>query len=171
MRYIALLFVFIIFSKNARSQKQDALTIQASKRVSEDSLFEKYQIIIRNRGDSIAFVLHSMYLSLSYDHPQNLALPEGASESQEYRLDYSVSDTVYVVESPTNISRIILPYQTLIFDVRFKKNNKDPNKMSSLRVEYFFRYDLCYRDHVKSMRKITSWYRNYFIREKVIELR
>jgi len=171
MRYMVLLFMPLIFSQNVIGQMQDALTFHASKRVSEDSSFEKYQIIIKNKGDSIAFILHSMFLGLSFDYPQNLALPEGSLENQQYSLHYSARDTFYTYESTFYRSSIVLPYQTLIFDVIFKKNNNLPNKISSLRVEYFFKYDLCYRDHVKSMKKITSWYRDYTIRQKVIDLR
>lgn len=165
-KILIFLLIFILIKKSTWGQFSEVLSIHAEKMKLNNSC-SVYEIEIKNNSDSVALILHSMFMDLTSKNPQGLALYEKNTPAESYSFDYAFQDTIYDVESQAYRSEFVMPYQTLRFKITINSSN---GKRKLLSFKYFFINDFCYRNLRNEMREMTTWYLKYEILKKNIEL-
>jgi hypothetical protein len=126
-----------------------------------------YNVTINNLSDSVACILHSMFMNLKSSQSQGLPLHFQRTAQRFYSLGYSFRDTAFEFESTPYRGECILPYQSLQFKVMIVPGNEMGKQLS---FEYLYVPDFCYKDFMKDMQQMTTWYLKYKRNEKKIEL-
>jgi hypothetical protein len=163
-----LLFVLILVNTNIVGQQTETLLINVSKSEVKDG-FYIYDISVQNRSDSIVCMLHSIFVNLTADIPQGLALYIKSKDEEEYSLHRSFEDTTYDAEAMPRKGECILPRQTLNFKIKILQPTNNISKY--LTVQYFYLTELCYKDFIKEMKnKVGSWYYKYNRLQKSVKI-
>lgn len=163
---LSLVLVVANYISFGQQKEQLQVTILKFEKSSDSSCV--YYITIKNASDSIACILHSMFISLTNSKPQGLALYQQSKSKEYYSLHYSFSDTLYNFESLPYRGACILPYQTLSFNVMIAPVTGA--KARQLSLEYLYIPDFCYKEFMKDMQQMTTWYLKYKRIEKIMEL-
>jgi len=145
------------------------LQVNISRDEVSDSNFCIYNVLIENKSDSVACLLHSVFMNLTSDAPQGLALFIKNKHRIMYHFRYSFEDTTIIAEVILYKSEIILPHHVLNFKIKTQKVKDNLSKY--LTFEYFYPIDFCYSDFIKDMDKAKSkWYLKYDRRKKEIKM-
>jgi hypothetical protein len=120
-----------------------------------------YEVSITNKTDSIACILHSIFLDLTSKRLMGLPLDEyqRVDTSDLFSLEFTYRDTLNTFESTVYRGECILPYQTLNFKVMVTDPPK--GRVQKFSFEYFYTSDLCYRQFMQEMKMVGFWYRKY----------
>ena len=152
-------FILILFNTYVIGQQAETLLINVSKNEIKDG-YCIYDLSVQNKSDSIACLLHSIFIDLTADTPQGLAVYIKGRNKEEYSLHRSFEDTTYDAEAMPRKGECILPHQTLNFKIQILKSRDDRSKY--LTVSYFYLTDMCYKDLKKEMKdKVGNWYYKY----------
>lgn len=168
MRLI-LFIVLICVSTNVFGQQAETLLVNASKNEISNDGFYVYDISIKSRSDSIVCILHSIFMNLTIDTPQGLAVYIKKKEQEEYSLHLAFEDTTYIAEAMPRKGEFIFPRQTLNFKIKILKPTNDTPK--SLTIQYFYLEGMCYGDFKTAMKeKVGSWYYKYNRLKKSVKI-
>jgi hypothetical protein len=165
---IKLLILLILLSHISWGQQIEQLRVTLSKLANNEDSCCVYSVIVKNVSDSTVCILHSIFLNLTSNKPQGIAVYQQGKSKVQYSLRYSLSDTAYNFESVPYRAECILPYQTLSFKIIIADTLNEKTKY--LNFEYLYTPDFCYKNFMKDMRKMTSWYIKYRRLEKTLEL-
>lgn len=127
-----------------------------------------YQVSIKNITDSIVCILHSMFIDLASSQPKGLPVNDQKLGKVRYSLDQSFRDTLLDAASFPYRGELILPYQSLTFRILLPKVDADRTNLFDFK--YIYLKDIQYRQFMREMQKLTSWYRKYEIFEQTLEL-
>ncbi len=162
-------FILILFNTSILAQPAESLLVTVSKNETVKVGFCVYDVSIQNRSDSIVCILHSIFMNLTTDIPQGLALYIKSKEKEEYSLHRSFEDTTYDAEAMPRKGECVLPHQTLNFKVKILKAANDTPEY--LTIQYFYLADLCYESLKTEMKnKVGSWYYKYNRLKKSIKI-
>lgn len=164
---IFLFLVFILRGFAAFNQSTSDLQVTLLKSEKKSDSCCVYNVTIKNLSDSITCILHSMFMNLKSSEPQGLPLHFQRTLPRFYSLGYSFRDTAFEFESTPYRGEFILPYQSLHFKVKIVPGNEMGKQLS---FEYLYVPDFCYKDFMKDMQQMTTWYRKYKRKEKRMEL-
>lgn len=164
--YISLFLPLIFASFTSWGQQAEQLKVTLQKSNNDSCCV--YNLSIRNESDSTVCILHSMFMNLTSSEPQGLALYQQSKSKEYYSLHYSVSDTAYNFESVPYRAECILPHQTLGFKIQVYRSVNE--KVRQLSFDYLYISDFCYKNLMKDMQKMTTWYLKYKPKEKIMEL-
>jgi hypothetical protein len=164
---ILLFSVFVLGRLTTISQSTDKLQVTLLKAQPKGDSCCVYNITIKNLSDSVACILHSMFMNLKSTMPHGLPLHFQRNSPRFYSLSYSFRDTTFQLESTPYRGECIFPYQSLQFEVIIVPGNEMGKQ---LRFEYLYVPDFCYNAFMKNMQQMTTWYLKYKRKEKIIEL-
>jgi hypothetical protein len=159
MKYIGALFFLLTIYGSCFAQQRGILSVTLTKDYVDKDSCHVYTMSIINNNDSSVCVLHSLFINLTSENPQGLAVYSADTNSEEYRFQYSFKDTGYNFEVVPYLGELILPYQKLTFKIRVLPSKND--KARTISFEYFYLNDFSYRDFMAQMKKVGSWYYKY----------
>jgi hypothetical protein len=159
MKCIKVLALLLIISCGTFAQQRDMLSVSLTKSDSGKDSCCIYVMSVKNNSDSSLCLLHSLFINLTSEKPQGLAVYSSDKKSEEYSFQYSFKDTGYTFEVVPYIGELILPYQKLLFKIRLLPFKND--KARTVSFEYFYLNDFSYRDFMAQMKKVGSWYYKY----------
>jgi hypothetical protein len=160
---ISALLLTMVFVQAQKMEPMVAVTKDAAAQK-----FGIYQIVIKNRSDSILCILHSLTLTLTESQPQVLAMPDKNPDNDDFSLQYSADDTGRAYEVEPYLGEVVLPGQSLVFKVQ--PLFSDPQKPARLSFEYIYLNDFCYGRFLDEMKKVGSWYKKYSRSEAVVKI-
>jgi hypothetical protein len=167
MKTIPFFILFLIGTK-IFGQQAESLLVNILKSETKDS-FYICDISVQNKSDSIVCILHSIFMNLTADTTQGIALYFKNKEKQEYSLHRAFEDTTYIAEAIPQKGEVILPHHTLYFKIKILKTANDILKY--LTIQYFYLTDLCYEDFKREMKnKVGSWYYKYNRLKKSVKI-
>ena len=149
MRNLFILIALII-SNSSFAQNKDII-IKSEKK---DSI--TYNIIIINNSDSILCLLTSVFLS--HTKECELAIYDKTDNQIIYSLNYLIEDSRFDSALPIYRAECIFPNQTLFVSIKITKYNEKYKK--SLRLNFFYKKNLCYKSFNKEIHK-RNWVKNY----------
>lgn len=168
MRNLQFIIPFILAGHIGFGQQIRPLQVSILK-ASTDSGYAVYEVAINNKSDSVVCVLHSMFISLGDNsQPHGLGLYRKTKSEEYYSLHYSEQDTLYNFESLPYRAECVLPYRSLSFKIRVPYGGSKMKQQFDF--EYLYMADFCYKEFVKSMQKMTTWYLKYSRIEKAVQL-
>jgi len=159
MKYIKVLAFLLGIYCTTFAQQKGILSVTLAKDESSKDSCCIYVMSIKNNTDSSLCILHSLFINLTSEKPQGLAVYSWDKKSEEYSFQYSFKDTGYTFEVVPYIGELILPYRKLLFKIRLLPFKNDKTK--SVGFEYFYLNDFSYRDFMGQMKKVGSWYYKY----------
>jgi hypothetical protein len=160
-------FLLISTCGNGFSQTLDTILVTISR--DEKPRTDLYTVTIKNISDTPVCILHSIFINLFYDPPQQLADYKKVNSTELYSLDYAARDTSIDYEGPIdNLNgEVILPLQ----EIKFRLLIPDSNKDKKLQFEYVRIVHFCYPEFKNEIFKdATTWHRKYKKRTQIIEL-
>jgi hypothetical protein len=150
------------------AQQKDILSATLAKDDNNKDSCCVYVMSIKNNSDSCLCILHSLFINLTSEKPQGLAVYGSDKKSEQYAFQYSFKDTGYTFEVVPYAGELVLPYQKLVFKIRLLPFKND--KARSIGFEYFYLNDFSYRGFMGQMKKVGSWYYKYKRLKETISL-
>ena len=159
MKCVNMLVLLLLIFGRTFAQQKDILSVSLTKSDSSKGSCCVYVMSVKNNSDSSVCLLHSLFINLTSEKPQGLAVYSSDEKSEEYSFQYSFKDTGYTFEVVPYIGELILPYQKLLFKIRLLPFKND--KARTISFEYFYLNDFSYHNFMAQMKKVGSWYYKY----------